>query len=194
MLRDDRMIDPFEIVTVDVLLRAERPLVEGALGALVGDRALRPVEGRAVGFALQEVLPDLRPDFLQPEANMGEDRIVAADAVTRLDQVPDADGAQRHARDGQQREDDVIGGQHRKNDGTNGADGQCDESHGHSPALTAMLAARSVLRALFKTAPRGYGWRMTIPCHRGRSVVRAAQHALPRCPGARIWTGDAVCD
>jgi hypothetical protein len=141
MLRDDRMIDPFEIVAVDILLRTDRPCVERALGALVGDRALRAVEGRAVGFALQEVLPDFRPDFLQPEADMGEDRIIAPDAVTRLDQVLDADRTQRDARDSQHRKDDVIGGQHRKNDGANGAGGQCDESHGHSPTPTTMLLA-----------------------------------------------------
>src|SRR5262245_37754929 len=33
--RRDRMIDPFEVVAVDVLLGAERPLVEGTLRALI---------------------------------------------------------------------------------------------------------------------------------------------------------------
>jgi len=51
----DRMIDPLEIVTIDVLMSAERTLVERALGALVCDRALRAVEGRPVGIAFQKM-------------------------------------------------------------------------------------------------------------------------------------------
>jgi len=39
------MIDPFEIVAVDVLLRPERPLVERSLRALVRYRAFRSLNG-----------------------------------------------------------------------------------------------------------------------------------------------------
>src|SRR2546430_583330 len=53
---NDRMIDPLEVVAVDVLLRAERPLVERALRPLVSNGAFRSIERRAVGFALQEIL------------------------------------------------------------------------------------------------------------------------------------------
>src|SRR5262245_58796858 len=35
---DDRMIDPFEVLAVDVLVGAERPLVERAFRALIRDR------------------------------------------------------------------------------------------------------------------------------------------------------------
>src|SRR5262249_10164502 len=90
---DGRVIDPFEVLAVDVLVRAKRPLVERALGALIRDRAFRPVEGHAVGVALQKILPDLRPDLLEQETDVRQDGIIAPDAVTLLQQVPDADCA-----------------------------------------------------------------------------------------------------
>src|SRR5581483_11538831 len=46
--RRQRMIDPLEIVSVNVLLRAEGSLVELALGALINDGAFRAIERRAV--------------------------------------------------------------------------------------------------------------------------------------------------
>src|SRR5262245_54132768 len=66
-VRDDRMIDPFEVLTVDVLVRAERPLVERAFRALIRDRAFRSVERHPIGVALKKILPDLRPDLLEEE-------------------------------------------------------------------------------------------------------------------------------
>src|SRR6185437_4632833 len=87
----DRMVDPLEVVAIDVLLRAEGALVESPLGALIDDRALRPVEGRAVGVALEEVLADLGTDLLEREADIGEDRVVAAEAVPPLHEIPDAE-------------------------------------------------------------------------------------------------------
>src|SRR5262249_13810375 len=76
-MRGNRMVDPLKGVAIDVLLRAERPLVELALGALIGDGALGAVEGHAVGIAFEEVLADFRPHLFQPEADVGEDRIIA---------------------------------------------------------------------------------------------------------------------
>jgi hypothetical protein len=95
--RRDGVIDPFEIVAVDILLSAERPLVERPLRALIGDRALGAIERRSVGVALQKVLADLRSDLFQAEADIGEDRIVPPQAVLGLQNVPDADRAHRGA-------------------------------------------------------------------------------------------------
>ncbi len=102
--RRDRMIDPFERVTVDVLLGTERTLVERALRTLVGNRALRAVVGRAVGVAFEKVLADLGPDPFQTEADVGHDRIVATQAVLGLDEVPDADRAGERAQSKQDKE------------------------------------------------------------------------------------------
>src|SRR5262249_42986560 len=89
--RNDRMIDPLEIVAVDVLLGAERPLVERALRALISNRPFRSIERRAVGFALQKILTDFRPDLFQHEADVGEDGIIPPHAVLGLEEIPNAD-------------------------------------------------------------------------------------------------------
>src|SRR6516165_8450467 len=93
----DRVIDPFEIAGVDVLLSAERTFVELSLGALIYDRALGAVERRAVGFALEKILPDLRSDFLEQKAKIGEHRIIAPETMIGLDHVPDTERNQHNA-------------------------------------------------------------------------------------------------
>src|SRR5262249_51881020 len=94
------MIDPLEIVAVDVLLGAERPLVERALRPLVGNRPFRSIERGAVGFALQKILTDFRPDLFQHEADVGEDGIISPHAVLGLQEVPNTDyGTKRKQRD-----------------------------------------------------------------------------------------------
>src|SRR5262249_21553698 len=90
-VRQNRMIDPCESAAVDILLRAEGPLVELAFGALIGNRTFRAVERRPVGVALEKVLADFGTDFLEPEAEVGQDRIVAAQCMPDLQQVPDPD-------------------------------------------------------------------------------------------------------
>ena len=92
------MIDPLEVVAVDVLLGAERPLVERALCPLVSDGPLRSIERRAVGFALQKILTNFRPDLFQHEADVGEDRIIPPDAVLGLQEIPNTDCAQNRAK------------------------------------------------------------------------------------------------
>src|SRR5262249_49481983 len=92
-MRHDRMVDPLETAAIDVLLGAERPLVEGALGTLVSHRALRSIERGAVGIALEEILADFRPDLFQSKADVGENGVVAPQTVAGLREVPDADGA-----------------------------------------------------------------------------------------------------
>ena len=66
------MIDPFEIVAVDILLSAERAFVEAPSSA-IGDRALGAVE-RVPSVSFQKVPADLRSDLFQAEADIGEDR------------------------------------------------------------------------------------------------------------------------
>jgi hypothetical protein len=91
------MIDPFEVVAVDVLLGAERPLVERALRPLVSNRPFRSIERGAVGFALQKILTNFRPDLFQHEADVGEDGIIPPDAVLGLQKIPNTDCAQYRA-------------------------------------------------------------------------------------------------
>src|SRR5262249_10870026 len=97
MHRVDGMVDPLEIVAVDILLGAERALVERALGALGGDSALGAIVGRSVGIAFEEILPDFGPDLLEAEADIGKDRIVAPQAMLGLQDVPDADRRRQQA-------------------------------------------------------------------------------------------------
>jgi hypothetical protein len=73
---------------------AEGTLVEIALGPLIGNHALAAIERRPVEVALEKILADLGADFLESEADVAEDRIVAADTVPLLEDIPDADRAQ----------------------------------------------------------------------------------------------------
>ena len=95
--RRQRMIDPLELRCVDILMRAERPLVELPLRALIDHGALGAIERHAVGIAFQEILADLGADFFQQESEMGEDWIVAAQAVLGLHHIPEADQAEAGA-------------------------------------------------------------------------------------------------
>ncbi len=69
-LRRHRMVHPFIALAVDVLLGAERPFVEHHLGALIDQRAGIARERHAVLFALEEILPHLRPDLFEQETHM----------------------------------------------------------------------------------------------------------------------------
>ena len=89
------MPKPFVARRVDVAQRAERALVERHLGALVDDRALGARERQSVGLALEEVLPHLRPDLFEDEAQVGGDRIVAQHRVPGLDEIVNAEAGQR---------------------------------------------------------------------------------------------------
>src|SRR6478672_11529343 len=82
------MVDPFVIDAIDILLGAERHDIHYALGALVHQRTLLAREGCLLGVALDEILPDLRPDGFQPVAKVGQQRIVAAQRTLALQQVP----------------------------------------------------------------------------------------------------------
>ena len=90
---------PFVADAVDVVGRAERTHVEGLLGALVDHGAPIAWEGHAVLVALEEVLPHLRADLLEDEAQMGGDWIVAQDRVAGLVEVVDADRRQEGCND-----------------------------------------------------------------------------------------------
>ena len=83
----NRVVQPLVMRLVDIVLGAERPLVEHALGALVDDGALVARERHAVLVVLEEVLAHLGPDLLQQEAQMCRDRIVAQNCVPGLEEV-----------------------------------------------------------------------------------------------------------
>src|SRR3954462_7649729 len=71
------MVHPFIALLVDVLLGAERALVEHHLGALIDHRTDVARERHAVLLALEEILPHLGADFLEQKADMRRDRVVA---------------------------------------------------------------------------------------------------------------------
>src|ERR1700754_3866311 len=104
--RRHRMMHPFVALGVDVLLGAERPLVEHHFRALVDQRAGIAAERHAVLLALEEILPHLRPDLLEQEADMRRDRIVSQDRVILLQQI--AEAQKRQAAEDQDRDDDDI--------------------------------------------------------------------------------------
>src|SRR5208282_796058 len=91
----DRMRQPFEAGRIDIVLRAERPLIERLFGALIDQRALIARERCAVFFAFQEILPDLGTYFFEDEADMRAQRIIAQYRMPRLQQVDGADQRQR---------------------------------------------------------------------------------------------------
>ena len=89
------MVHPLVAFLIDVLLGAERSLVEIHLGALIDQGAGVAAERFAVLVALEEVLPHLGPDLFQQEAQMRRDRIVAQHRVPLLHQVAQAEQRQR---------------------------------------------------------------------------------------------------
>ena len=89
--RRDRMAQPLVALGVDVELRAERPLVELHLGALIDDGALIARERQAVGLALEEILPHLRPHLFEQKAQVGGDRIIAQNRVGGLNEVAETE-------------------------------------------------------------------------------------------------------
>jgi hypothetical protein len=88
--RSDGVAQPLEAVGVHVILRAERPLIQDVLCALVDDRAFVPAERQPMLLVFEEILPHLRPNFLQHEPEVRRDRIIAQDCVPRLHEI---DGA-----------------------------------------------------------------------------------------------------
>jgi hypothetical protein len=91
------MGEPFEIFGIDVELGAKWSFVELPLGALIDDRPLAAVEGRAVNFAFQKILADFRADFFETKTNIGEDGIIAPERVLLLQQVKTAKASQSAA-------------------------------------------------------------------------------------------------
>src|SRR3569623_492719 len=69
-LRRHRVMHPLVALAIDVLLGAERTLVELHLGALIDHRAGVARERHAVLLALDEILPHLGADLFEQEAAM----------------------------------------------------------------------------------------------------------------------------
>ena len=110
-LRRHRMVHPFIALAIDILLGAERPLVEHHLRSLIDDRAGIAAERHAVLLALEEVLPHLRPDLFQQKAQMRRDRVVPQHSVALLREIANAEqrqGAENNDRDHNQIEHLVI--------------------------------------------------------------------------------------
>ena len=110
-LRRHRMVHPFVALAIDVLLGAERPLVEHHLGALIDHGAGVAGKRHAVLLALEKVLPHLRPDLFQQEPQMRRNRIVAQNRVTLLREIANpeqCEGAENQDRDQDQIEHLVI--------------------------------------------------------------------------------------
>src|SRR5947207_4826975 len=125
-LRRYRMVHPFIAVVIDVLLGAERPLVEHHLSALIDQRPGVAGKRHAVLFALEEILPHFGADLFQEEAHVCRDRIVAQNRVALLHEVADAEqceGAKYHDRDHNDIEHFVVNDpdtqQQRRDDGAN---------------------------------------------------------------------------
>jgi len=84
------MVHPFIAFAIDILLGAERAFVEHHLRALIDERAGVAAERHAVLFALEEVLPHLRPDLFEQKPDMGRDRIISQDRVALLHEIANA--------------------------------------------------------------------------------------------------------
>src|SRR6516165_6154846 len=88
------MAHPFVAVSIYVILRAERSLIEDVLGALIDDRALVPAERQTVLLVLEKILAHLRPNFFQHESKMRRNRIIAQHRVPRLYEIDRAEHRQ----------------------------------------------------------------------------------------------------
>jgi len=91
------MGEPFEPVGVNVVIRAERPLVQGALRALIDDGALVAREGLRVFLVLEEILPHLGAYLFEQKAQMRGDGIIAQYGVARLEVIMQAERGERAA-------------------------------------------------------------------------------------------------
>ena len=88
------MVQPFVLLLIDIVHRAEGAFVQFLFGALIDDGAFVAREGRAVFFAFEEILPHLGTDGFQKEAQMRGDGIVAQDGMAGLADVMQAKGDQ----------------------------------------------------------------------------------------------------
>src|SRR5205085_5405543 len=75
--RAGRMGDELIAVPVDVAQRSERALAALILGAGINERALAPRKGRLVIVALDQILPDFRPDRLEQPSEIAGNGIIA---------------------------------------------------------------------------------------------------------------------
>ncbi len=105
-LRHHRMLHPLVVGLVDIELGAEGPLVERLLGALIDDSALIAREGSAIIVGFEEILAHLGADFLEEEAEMGDDGIIAQDRVAGLGRI--AKPAREYHGADDQRHDGII--------------------------------------------------------------------------------------
>src|SRR4051794_11805092 len=85
------MVDPLIAIPIDILLSAERALVQHHLCPLIDHSAGVAAEGHTVLLALEKVLTHLRPDLFQQETQMRGDRIIAQNRVALLHEIANAE-------------------------------------------------------------------------------------------------------
>ncbi|MEY9593000.1 hypothetical protein ABIA06_005291 [Bradyrhizobium yuanmingense] len=148
---------PLVALAIDVLLGAERTLVELHLGALIDHRAGVARERHAVLLALEEILPHLGADLFEQEADMRRNRVVAQHRVALLQEIADAEQGQRaedQDRNQQDVEDLAVGDADADQErGDHRADRQHDEARRegqqqgfHDPLLRQRQAFGGLLR------------------------------------------------
>ena len=147
------MADEFIAASIDILQRAERPLVRLALGALIDERALNTREGQLVAVVLEQILPQFRPHCLEQIARVADHGVVAQHGVPRLDQIVQAEQAE--GEEDRQQQPIMTGRQNqRKRDGSeNPAEAEDDiavqeggEDEPVIPHCSPLLPQRTALR------------------------------------------------
>ena len=179
--RRDRMGHPFVAVAVDVVVGAERPHIERHLGALIGHRAAVAAERHAVLVALEEVLPELRTDAFEDEAEMRQDRIVAQDGVGFLEEVDRADDGEEKGDAEADRQQDRLRVErqgHGETHGRKNRQGERDEARGEGQkeGRHHILAWVELSRRVRTRQPR----RCLIPIHgcHDHDAIQAAARIL----------------
>ena len=81
---------------IDILLGAERYSLQLVFGALIHQRALLAIERKRVGVAFNQILPNLRSDAFENPAHMRDNRIVAPQRMSRLQDVINAQQSKRY--------------------------------------------------------------------------------------------------
>src|SRR5450432_1414193 len=171
-----RMVHPFVALAIDILLGAEGTLVEHHLRTLIDHGAGVAAERHAVLFALEEILPHLRPDFFQQKPDMRRDRIVSQNRMALLHEIANAEqreGAENHDRNQDQIErlviDDPDTEQQCRDDGANREN---DE------------AWRERKQQRFHGTPQAESCRIILA---GRSLIQHPGQSCTRYPAQGSW-------
>jgi hypothetical protein len=86
-----RMVQSFVLILIDVIHRAEGPLVQLLFRPLIDHCAAIAGKGRTILYALKKILPQFRADLLEEKPQMGEDGVIAQDGVAGLQDIMQAE-------------------------------------------------------------------------------------------------------